>query len=146
MLRRGISRYDRRHLLVRFLDGEDFINVWTRDRWVMRGQSLKLFCWSAWFRPGLESAIVPVWFDLPQLPPCFYNTGSLASLALVAGRLLRIGSLTKEIETVVGARVCIEVDASKPVLPQKVWLGMGNKEMGIGLALMEMRKRISLLS
>lgn len=43
----------------------------------------------------------------------------------MVGRLLKIGPLTKDAETVVGARICVEVDASKPLQKLSVWLGMG---------------------
>ena len=101
-----ISRYDRRHLLIRFQTAESFLAVWTRDRWMMQKQQVKIFRWSAWFRPGLESSILPVWYDLPQLPPCFFNTGCLSSFASVVGRLLKVGPLTQQAKMVVGARIC----------------------------------------
>ena len=38
----AISVIDRRHLLVRFLVEADFLRVYTREKWVLKGQALKV--------------------------------------------------------------------------------------------------------
>ena len=53
--RAHISVIDRRHVLVNFNTEADFMKVYTRERWIMKGQSFKVFRWSPWFCLGLES-------------------------------------------------------------------------------------------
>ena len=63
-----INVIDRRHLLVKFVVESDFLMVYTRDKWVLKGQLLKVFRWTSWFRPGSENNIALVWVALPSLP------------------------------------------------------------------------------
>lgn len=87
---------------------------------------MKIFRWLPWFHPGLESPVMPVWFHLPMLPACFFNKGSLASIASCVGRLLRIGAATQKLGRMEGAKICVETDISKPI-PEEIWIGMGEE-------------------
>lgn len=90
----------------------------------MLGQSVKIFRWTPWFKPGLESPMVPLWFSIPHLPACLFSPGSLASIASGLGRLLKIGPATRKLGRIEAARICVEVDVSKPI-PSEIWISLG---------------------
>ena len=96
-----INIIDRRHLLVKFGMESDFLKIYTREKWVMRGQVLKVFRWTPWFWPGTENNIAPVWIALPSLPQCYYKAGFIKSVAKVYGPLLCIASATSSQSTAV---------------------------------------------
>ena len=71
----NISVIDHRHILLNFSIEVDFMKIYTRERWVMKGQAIKVFRWSPWFRPGTESDVASIWISLPTLPQCYYKPG-----------------------------------------------------------------------
>lgn len=76
--------------------------------------------------PGISSGACLV--SPASAPPCFYSTGALSSIASSMGRLLKIGPGTKSLQRIEGARICVEVDVSKPI-PDEIWIGVGDEGM-----------------
>ena len=64
----NFSVIDHRNVLINFNVVVDFMKVYTREHWLLKGQTVKVFRWSLWFRPGMESEVSSVWILLPALP------------------------------------------------------------------------------
>ena len=116
------SVIDRRHVLVNFSTEADFMKIYTREKWIMKGQGVKVFRWSPWFRPGMECDTTPVWVSLPSLPQCYYKPGFIRSLAKAFGPLLSMATLTSTKSTAVCARLCVDLDLTKEY-PSEFYVG-----------------------
>ena len=102
------------------------MKVYTRERWIMKGQSIKVFQWSPWFRPGMESEVAPVWISLPALSQCYFKPGFITSVAKAFGPLLMVASSTSSKSTTVCARFCVELNLTKEY-PTKIYVGTESK-------------------
>lgn len=60
--------------------------------------------------------MVPVWVVLPGLPPNFYHESFLKNITTPLGRFLHRDNSTKCATRTDGARLCIEMDATKAPL------------------------------
>ncbi|KAH9684251.1 protein WVD2-like 3 [Citrus sinensis] len=86
---------------------------------------MRVFKWSTDFRCSAESPIVPVWVSLPYLPVHFIHCKSaLCSIASAIGNPLRVDHATASVNRPSVARVLVEYDVSKPLLP-RIWIGEG---------------------
>ncbi|XP_052298563.1 uncharacterized protein LOC127902725 [Citrus sinensis] len=86
---------------------------------------MRVFKWSTDFRCSAESPIVPVWVSLPYLPVHFIHCKSaLCSIASTIGNPLRVDHATASVNRPSVARVLVEYDVSKPLLP-RIWIGEG---------------------
>ena len=112
------------HLLLRFLNARDYVKAWLRDQHVIKGIHFRVFPWSPFFKPGIESALTPVWISMPLLPLNFYGEEFLASIVSGAGRLLALDNATLMKTRPSFARVCVEVDLLK-ILPTEVDVFIG---------------------
>ena len=121
-----ISVIDRRHILVNFNTKADFMKVYTKERWIMKGQSIKVFRWSLWFHLGMESEVALVWISLPALSQYYFKPGFIKSVAKAFGPLLMVASSTSSKSTVVCARFCVELNLTKEY-PTKIYVGMESK-------------------
>lgn len=72
--------------------------------------------------------MVAVWVKLRDLPLQYYNTSSLYHIGSVLGTVLSICSSTLNLTHQMYARICVELDVSKPML-DTVFLGT-SKENG----------------
>lgn len=89
----------------------------------------RLFRWSPDFEIGRESSFVAVWVKFYNLPLHYYNEASLHRLGSTLGTVLRIHNSTLDLSNQVFARVCIELDVTKPFL-DKLWIGTSNEHDG----------------
>ena len=87
---------------------------------------IKVFRWSSWFCPGMESCLAPVWVAMPSLPHCYYKHGFIKTVARAYGTLLSIATPTSTGSTVVCARFCVEMDLSKDY-PTEIYVGTESK-------------------
>lgn len=71
----------------------------------------------------MESPIVPVWVALPYLPVHYIHCKpALFSIAAAIGTPLRVDHATASVNRLSVARVLVEYDVSKPLLP-RIWIG-----------------------
>lgn len=114
---------DNRHVLIRCNLQEDFLRLYSRSVWYVRGIPMRIFKWSPGFHVERESPIVPVWIAFPRLPIQFFNAEALFQLCRLIGIPLRMDAATQSLKRPSVARVQIELDVLKQ-RPEKVWIGM----------------------
>ena len=67
----------------------------------------------------MESPIVPIWVSFPYLPVHFVHCKSaLFSITSVDGTLLRVDHATASVNMSSIAKVLVEYDVSRPLLPR----------------------------
>ncbi|KAL0304801.1 UNVERIFIED_CONTAM: hypothetical protein Scaly_3008000 [Sesamum calycinum] len=65
-----------------------------------------------------ESSIVPLWVNFPELPAHLFKKDALFAVASIIGVPLQLDTLTVNQATLTRARICIEVDLSKPLVEE----------------------------
>ncbi|XP_042974579.1 uncharacterized protein LOC122306211 [Carya illinoinensis] len=123
-----------RHVFVRMSNEEDFNKALSRDSCDVNGCPYRPFVWKPDFDESFESPVVPVWVFLPGLPPNFFHASILKVLTAPIGRFIHRDNSTKCATRTDGARVCLEVNASKdPIL--HFWIGSpglpGSRRQGV---------------
>lgn len=114
---------DNRHVLIRCSLQEDYLRIYSRPVWYVRGIPMRIFKWTPGFHVERESPIAPVWISFPRLPSQFFNSEVLFQLCRLIGTPLRMDTATQLLKRPSLARVQIELDVQKP-RPEKVWIGM----------------------
>lgn len=100
----------------RFNCSEEKVKVLEGGVWQIARRPLVLCHW----KPGMELVKVtmdslPVWVSLPNLPFKLWNKDALSVICSVMGKPLFFDRFTMKKERLSFARVCIEVDAHKPL-------------------------------
>ncbi|WOL07609.1 hypothetical protein Cni_G16353 [Canna indica] len=106
----------------KFDEEKDYWNVYTGGPWFLRGQSPSLVQWRENFQPMHENIdVIPVWIQMPGLPPEFMNQAILPQLATVVGKPLKIDDYTKYGDRGKFARICVLLNLKKTI-EQGFWL------------------------
>ncbi|XP_031381852.1 uncharacterized protein LOC116196325 [Punica granatum] len=109
--------------LVTFNTRADFAKVIRDGPWFVGRQFLTMRLWEPCFRPSKATfSAVAIWVRLPELPIEFYSEKLLSKLGNRIGPLLRIDSRTYLGVRGKYARLCVQVDLTKP-LPTTIWIG-----------------------
>ncbi|KAF5446731.1 hypothetical protein F2P56_032334 [Juglans regia] len=111
-----------RNVFIRLSNEGDFNKALSRESCEIAGALYRPFAWTPEFNEDFESPCVPVWVFLPGLPPNFFHASVLRSLTAPIGRFIRRDNTTICATRTDGARVCLEVDASKDTLSH-FWIG-----------------------
>ncbi|XP_027118292.2 uncharacterized protein [Coffea arabica] len=119
----SIGLMDYRHVLIKCTTEADFNRIWMRGIWQLGKYPMRVFRWTREFHVLKESSLVPVWVDLPALPIHYFDKHSLFSIISPVGRPLFIDSATAAGTRPSLARVCVELDAAKVVIP-RVWVAV----------------------
>lgn len=91
--------------------------------WTINGIILQLSPWRPYFEPVFTKlTTAAIWVQLHNLPIEFWSGDILESITGHLGNLLKIDDLTASLSRTKYARVCIELDLSKP-LSKGFWLG-----------------------
>lgn len=109
-----VGLIDARHILIKLANAEDFALAWTRDNHQMEGALYRLFKWSADFNLGKEPPVAPVWIRFPLLPKKFCVKSYLKNISASVGKCLAIDLPTLTYTRPQFARVCVEIDLTKP--------------------------------
>ncbi|KAI3473566.1 hypothetical protein Pfo_031529 [Paulownia fortunei] len=115
-----------KHILNILSNDADYTRLWLRRIWFFEGFPMRLFKWSPLFDPKLESAIVPVWIRLLELPVHLFEKAALKAIAELIGKPLRTDEPTANKTRLIVARICIEVDL-RQALKNSVYLGIGSQ-------------------
>lgn len=75
-----VSFIDRRHVLIKLQNAEDFSKTWTCDSQSIEGSLFRLFKWSSDFNAKEECPVTPVWIRLPIIPLNFYMPSYLRAI------------------------------------------------------------------
>lgn len=102
----------RQFFMVRFGEEDDYLKAIT---WAF-GSYLMVQAWSLEFDPMRDEIVTtPVWVRLSNLPVNFYHKSILMGIAKGLGKPLRVNATTLNLERARFARVCVEVNLSKPL-------------------------------
>ncbi|KAF5482094.1 hypothetical protein F2P56_002688 [Juglans regia] len=112
-----------RSVFIQLTNEEDFIKALSKEMCDIDGTPYTAFHWHPDFHEDKESSIVPVWVVLPGLPPNYYHEDFLRNITALFGRLLRRDNATRCATHTNGARVCVEMDASKESM-HGLWIGI----------------------
>lgn len=108
--------------LMKFGLVEDFDNVLKGGPWFIGGHYLTIRAWEPNFKPSLASCDrVAVWVRLPELPFEYYEPCVLQEIGAAIGLVLRIDANTATGVRGRFARICVQIDLSKP-LTRKILL------------------------
>lgn len=108
--------------LFRFSSAQDKELITTNGPWSFRGQVLKLFSWYPELFPlTAEIKSAPVWIRLLGLPIIYWSRSALNAIAGKFGELIQIDELTLQKNRGRYARICVDMDISKPLL-QGIWI------------------------
>ncbi|XP_072993767.1 uncharacterized protein [Typha latifolia] len=125
----SISDMAEGYYVFRFEKQEDLDHVLTNGPWTVQGQVLNLIPWRNNFRPSPEAfTSAPVWIQLHNLPQEYWELEALIPVAAFFGKPLRVDETTLDHSRSRFARVCIEVDLSRP-LKTAVWLGLKDERV-----------------
>ncbi|VFQ66455.1 unnamed protein product [Cuscuta campestris] len=80
--------------------------------------------WTCEFDPSVDSPLSPVWIALEGLPIHLFEPNALFSIAKLVGSPLQLDSATLNLARPSVARVCVEIDLTKPI-PHAVWIYLG---------------------
>ena len=119
----SIVLMDYTHVLIKCTTEVDFNRIWTRGIWQLGKYPMRVFRWTREFHVHRKSSLVPVWVNLPNLPIHYFDKHSLFSILSPVGRPLFL-----DLATVAGtrpsvAKVCVEIDVSKHVIP-RIWVAV----------------------
>ncbi|KAJ8767652.1 hypothetical protein K2173_018210 [Erythroxylum novogranatense] len=109
----NVGLLNNRHLLIHFKLMEDFLRMFSRPVWYIRGHGMRVLKWDEHFHVDRESSLVPVWISLPRLPIHFFYKSALFAICSVVGCPLRIDSVTASLKRPSMARVQVEIDLLK---------------------------------
>ncbi|XP_039123512.1 uncharacterized protein LOC120260138 [Dioscorea cayenensis subsp. rotundata] len=84
--------------------------------WTINGIILQLSPWKPYFEPSFTKlTTAAIWIQLHNLPIEFWSGDTLETITNHLGRLLKIDELTLSLTRTKYARVCLELDLSKPL-------------------------------
>ncbi|XP_041027001.1 uncharacterized protein LOC121267217 [Juglans microcarpa x Juglans regia] len=112
-----------RNIFVRMLNEADFSKALSRDVCEIHVSFYLVFHWSPEFNEDAEPSRVPVWLSLPGLPPNYYREAFLKILMAPIGTFILWDNPTRCATRTDGARLCVEVDATKALL-NHFWIGV----------------------
>lgn len=110
------------YFIVKFKSKIDYEFAKFGGPWMIMDHYLIVKEWSPNFDSMMEKTKkVLVWVRFPDLPMEYYNHGFLFRIVEKIGRLIRIDSVTSLTSRGKFARLCVDVDITKPLLA-KFWL------------------------
>ncbi|CAN0917281.1 hypothetical protein LINGRAHAP2_LOCUS30196 [Linum grandiflorum] len=105
--------------LVRFREKEDYEMVMNGGPWLLGDTYLTVYRWHKGFNPwNSDAKTTMVWIQLPDLPIEYYHPTVVMRIASKIGAPVRVDRATKEGARAKYARVCVEIDLTKPLLPK----------------------------
>ncbi|XP_057724138.1 uncharacterized protein LOC130940104 [Arachis stenosperma] len=104
--------------LIRFFNQEDYSYALFEGPWMIADHYLLVQRWRPLFIPQeVDIRKVAVWIRIPNLPAELYNKYFLWKVGKALGTMLKIDELTSIHSRGKFARVCVEIDLRKPVIP-----------------------------
>ncbi|XVF38342.1 hypothetical protein REPUB_Repub20aG0093200 [Reevesia pubescens] len=120
------------YFLFKFEKKEDYKHVLEGGHWIIGGHYLTVRQWTPNFDPLLDTiSKIIAWIRFPGLPLEYYDTTALTKMGSHVGKVIRLDRNTEEALRGRFARVCIELDLTKPLI-SKIKLGkrLQNVEYG----------------
>ncbi|KAK1259845.1 hypothetical protein QJS04_geneDACA021421 [Acorus gramineus] len=107
--------------IVKFFLEEDLRKVLEGGMWSMDNRPFIIQRWTPSVRMEQERLTsLPIWIKFPHLPVHLWTKECLGKLASVVGTTLYLDTATQRGISISFARICVEIEASKPFLTQSV--------------------------
>lgn len=102
----------------RFSNPKDRDSVLFGGPWIVDDSTLGLELWSASFVPSPDRLPrTTLWMRIPDLPNLCWTQSALERIASAAGRFVRMDGTTADLSKLRFAKVAVEVDTQKPLVP-----------------------------
>ncbi|CAN1762612.1 hypothetical protein LINPERHAP1_LOCUS8451 [Linum perenne] len=111
-----VSDVSNAFFLVRFADPEDYHNATFGGPWKIYDSYFSVARWSPSFNEEEPIRKILTWVRLPKLPIHYFNQLAVTRIGNHIGRTVRLDLATAEGARARYARVCVEVDLTKPLL------------------------------
>ncbi|KAI9081394.1 hypothetical protein K1719_036657 [Acacia pycnantha] len=113
------------YFLVSFSSTEDRDHALQEGPWMIADHYVLVQRWRPNFNPWKadHQKRVAVWVRIPDLPHELYNVESIRRIGNMIGKTLKIDRTTAFFEKGGFARMCVEVDLQKPLLPGFIHFG-----------------------
>lgn len=106
----------RQFFMIRFEAEEEYMAALSGGPWRVFGSYLMVQAWSPDFDPLRDEIVTtPVWVRLSYLPVNFYHKTILMGIARGLGKPVKVEITTLNFERARFARVCVEVNLTKPL-------------------------------
>ncbi|XP_016168984.1 uncharacterized protein LOC107611585 [Arachis ipaensis] len=115
---------DRDYFLVHFSDEDDYSHALTGGPWMVAGHYLIVQRWRPFFLES-EKAVrkIAAWIRIPDLPIELYNHRFLWRVGSAIGTMLKIDRAMSIHSRGRFARICVEIDLTKKLVPRSFVLG-----------------------
>lgn len=116
---------DHGYYCVRFTQTRDYEFVFNGGTWLIADHYLPIRRWTPYFRSH-EATIdkVTAWIRFPSMPIEFYDREILRTMAEKIGRFVNVDKTTTDVSRGKFARLSVEIDLSKPLVP---YIYIGNR-------------------
>ncbi|MDV3166617.1 MAG: DUF4283 domain-containing protein ['Waltheria sp.' little leaf phytoplasma] len=114
-----VTDLDEGYYMVKFEEEEDCKFVLEEGPWMVLGHYLTVRRWRPNFRPAIDKIqSTAVWVQLPGCPVEFYDEEVLMAAGELLGKPLKVDDVTLSRKRGSFAKVCVEVDLDKPLIPK----------------------------
>ena len=121
-----------KHILIILTEIDDYVKVLcganNNNIWFIEHHPMRMFKWTPDFDLFFETPIAAVWCNLHALPIHLFEESMLFSIGKLFGNPIQIDNNTVTRARLSYARICIEIDISKPA-PEKYILRIGGKDV-----------------
>lgn len=105
------------YYVVHFFAREDYLKVLEGGPWIILGHYLTVVKWRPNFRPSRQTITSTlIWLRFREVPFKMFDEESLADLGDLVGKTVKADPIIVEAYRGRYARVCVEIDLSKPLL------------------------------
>ncbi|RYR43110.1 hypothetical protein Ahy_A08g039539 [Arachis hypogaea] len=112
------------YFLVHFSDEEDYAHALMEGPWMVAGHYLIVRRWRPFFlSESTEVRKIAAWIRIPNLPIELYNHRFLWRVGSAIGHMLKIDRTTSIHSRGKFARICVEIDLTKQLIPRISVLG-----------------------
>lgn len=109
----------RGYYAVKFSEDEDYKHALLQGPWMITYHYLLVQRWRTNFLKRAKKELkIAVWVRIPELPLELYNDMFLTRVGSTLGHMLKVDRLTSIHSRGQFARICVEVDLAKPLIPQ----------------------------
>ena len=103
--------------LIKFSEDSDYDKVLRGGPWFIGEHFLAIKPWEPYFKASQATfSFVAIWIKFPKLPIEFYDPLVLREVGSAIGLVLRIDSYTASGSRASFARLCVQIDLSKPLV------------------------------
>ncbi|KAI9127860.1 hypothetical protein K1719_000853 [Acacia pycnantha] len=127
---------------------EDRDYAYYEGPWMINDHYLLVQRWRPNFNPGRADCQrkVAVWIRIPDLPLEFCTVESLEIIGNMIGKIIKIDRSTSIYDKGGFARICVEVDLLKPLLPADLRMRRGvREERRLGAVFMGVQLKLRML-